>query len=109
MNKKQVVQVPKDTILDGIVIDVKKSTWLQIISPDKIGKFENPNDEILVISYECKFNDKILKGEDTVRYYPEPMANSKLGQFLEKYENLKAGVSVKVEYSGDGFPSIKLK
>lgn len=108
MNKDKVIKVPKDTILDGVVIDVVKTTWLQIISPDKINRFENPNDEILVIKYQCKWEDKVLTGEDTYKYYENPFENSKLGSFLTKYEDLKAGIKIKVVYSGEGIPAIKL-
>lgn len=109
MNKKSVVQVPKDTILDGVIIDVEKTTWAKIISPEKICKFDEPDQEIILIKFETKYNDSNLKGEDTFKFYENPMANSKLGKFLEKYTDLKVGQSIKVDYNKDGFPSIRIE
>jgi len=109
MNKKVVTEVPKDVILDGVIVKIDKTTWENIIDPSKISKFDNPHEEILSVKYEIKFDDKVLKGEDTFKYYEMPMSNSKLGLFLLKYDDLKVGQIIKVEYSGDGFPSIKIK
>ena len=109
MNKKQVVQVPKDTVLSGVIINVEKTTWEKIISPDKISRFENPQDEIVHITYEVQYENRTLKGDETFNYYDAPMANSKLGMFLEKYDDLKAGIQIKIDYNAEGHPSIRLK
>jgi kynurenine formamidase len=109
MDKKQVVETPKDIILDGVVIHVTKTTWRNIIDEHKLIKFDEPDQEIVNIEFEVKFQDKVLKGNDTIKYYEIPMSNSKLGKYLIKYDKLKVGQTIKVEYSGDGFPSIKIK
>ncbi len=109
MDKNQVIETPKDIILNGIVISVTKTTWRNIVDESKLSKFDNPDQEIVNIDFEVGFNEKILKGNDTITYYEQPMSNSKLGKYLIKYEKLKVGQTIKVEYSGDGFPSIKIK
>ena len=108
MNKNQIKDVPKDTIQDGIVIAIDKCNWKMIVPADKLHKFENPDEEVLVVKYETKYNDSNLKGEDTIRYYAEPFPNSNLGKFLTKYDNLEVGSKVKVTFDGNGFSSIKL-
>ena len=108
MNKKDVVASPKDEILNGIIIDINKTTWAGIIPEDKIGKFDDPNKEIVQIKFECKYENNVLKGEDVLPYYGAPMSNSKLGKFLIKYDSLKVGKEIKVIYDGDGFGKIKV-
>lgn len=109
MNKKQVIEVPKDVLLDGIIVDVEKTTWSKIISQEKLNKFENPFAEIVRIKYEVNYDDRILRNDEVYSYYENPMANSKLGMFLNKYEDLKTGIKIKVDYSSEGKPSIRLK
>jgi len=109
MNKDVVVQVPKDTLLDGVIISVEKTKWNKIIDPDKLHKFEFPDEDIVQVKYEVKHEDKIMKGDETFRYYEFPMANSKLGKFLNKYETLKPEIKIKVDYNTKGIPSIRLE
>lgn len=109
MNRKSVVETPTDKILDGIIVDIEKTTWRNIITAEKLHKFENPDDEILQVKYEVKVDDKVLKGEDTFRFYENPMSNSKLGKLLLKYDSLEIQKEIKVEFDGDGYTSIKLK
>lgn len=109
MNKEVVKEVPKDVILDGVLVDVEKTTWANIIEPDKLHKFDNPGDEIIRVKYEYKFENDVLKGEQTFKYYEKPMCNSNLGLFLLKYDELKVGTKVKIDCSGEGFPSIKIR
>jgi len=108
MNKKAVIETPKEEILVGIIIDINKTTWANLISPDKLNKFDNPEEDILNIKFEVTYKDKQFKGEETYRYYEQPMSNSKLGKFLNKYEDLKAGKEIKVVYNKEGFPSIMI-
>jgi len=108
MKKEEIVKSPKDVILDAVVIESNKTTWANIIKPDKIGKFEDPNKVIVQIKYEYGFDDRVLKGEDTMAYYEKPMVNSNLGKYLFKYGDLQVGQKIKIVFGGDGFGSIKL-
>lgn len=110
MDKSQVVEIPKDVILDGIVVDVLLTTWRELLdNEESIKKFNNPDQQIVNIKFECKHEDKIFKGTQNLTYDSNPSSNSKLGKFLNKYETLEAGTKIKVLYDGEGYPEIKLK
>lgn len=108
MNKSQVVRSPKDEILKAVVLEVNKTCWAEIISPEKLGRFDEPKKQLVQIKFETTFENNRLKGEDTFAYYPEPMSNSKLGKYLEKYDELKVGQVIKVIYDKDGFGKVKV-
>ena len=108
ITKKDVVQSPKDLVLNGTIIEANKTTWREIINPDKISKFDEPDKEIVQIKYEVLYDETHLKGEDTFAYYPQPMANSKLGLFLNKFESFEPGTQIKVVYDSQGFGKIKV-
>ena len=107
-NKSDVVQSPKDEILNGVIVDIKKGLLSEFVDSQYHTKFDNLEQEQLEIQYETKFKDKILKGFDRIAYYEKPMSNSKLGKFLTKYETLDIGISIKIIYDGDGFGKIKV-
>tara|TARA_R100001591_G_scaffold39587_1_gene51207 strand:+ start:5398 stop:5739 length:342 start_codon:yes stop_codon:yes gene_type:complete len=108
ITKKDVVESPKDTILDAVVIAANKTCWAEIIAPDKLAKFDEPNKEIIQILFETAFNGTNLAGEDTMAYYEKPMSNSKMGTFLIKYDSFEPGTKIKVIYDDKGFASIHL-
>ena len=107
IDKSKVVESPKDQILDGVIVKIEKGLLSEFIDPQYQEKFDNLEQETLNIEFEVHFNDKILKGNDRFAYYEEPMSNSKLGKFIEKYDEFKAGVKIKIEYNGKGFGKIK--
>jgi kynurenine formamidase len=109
ITKEDIVESPKEIVLDGRVIDVKKTTWKEIISPDKIGKFDNPDKEIVLIKFECLYNGVYFKGEQTFPYYEKPMSNSKMGMYLLKYGDFEPGKAIKVFYNSKSFPEIVLE
>lgn len=109
MDKSKVVASPKDEVLDGVVVRIQKGFLSEFVDPAYHSKFDNLEQEHLLIHFDVKFEDKILKGSDRVAYYSEPMTNSKLGKYLLKYGELKVGQSIKIDYDGDGFAKIKLK
>ena len=108
MDKSSVIESPKDEILEAIIINFGKTTWKNIISPDKISKFENPDDEVVMIDYEYLFKGNHQRNNETFKFYEKPQSNSKLGKFLLKYGELKTGTQIKVIFSSEGIPSIKL-
>lgn len=105
---KDVVASPKDEILNGVVVDIKKGILSEFVDPQYHGKFDNLTQETLYISYETKFNENTLTGFDKMPYYDKPMSNSKLGKYLTKYGELKVGQNIKVVYDKDGFGKIKI-
>jgi len=108
MNKSQVVQSPRDEILKGVIIKIEKGLLSEFLDPAVHAKFDNLEQPTLRLSFEVKYNDKIIKGQDRLNYYEEPMSNSKLGKFLTKYDKLEVGQEIKVIYNDNGFGSIKV-
>lgn len=108
VTKEIVVESPKDTVLDGVIVEAYKTTWREIIDPKKIENFNEPDKEIVQLKWQTKYKDKVLSGDDTFAFYKEPMSNSKMGKFLLKYSELGIGIPVKIIFSGEGFGTIKL-
>ena len=108
MTKAQVVASPKDEVLSGVITTIEKGLLSEFLDERVHSKFDNLEQPTLRIGFEVSFGDKTIKGNDRLAFYDEPMANSKLGKFLEKYGELKAGQEIKVLYDGDGFGKIKV-
>ena len=108
LTKKDVLSSPKDSIHDAIILEANKTTWAEIIDPEKISKFEEPDKEIIQIKYEVAYEGRHIKGEDTFNYYEKPMDNSKTGQYLNKYEKFDVGTKIKIVYDSKGMGKIKV-
>jgi hypothetical protein len=108
INKSVVVESPRDVILDAVVVEANKTTWAEIISPDKLHKFDDPNKALVQIKFETSYNNEQLRGEDTFNFFEKPMSNSKMGLYLVKYDEIRVGQTIKVIYNKDGFPKIKV-
>ena len=110
ISSKNVVESPKDAILEGVITEVsEKSTWREHLTAQgnekSIDKFPNPDQEIINISYVVK-GDESLTGFDTVAYYNKPKDRSKLGKLLMKYGDLDKGTVIKIQFDGEGYSSI---
>lgn len=108
LSKKDVISSPKDEILDAVIIEANKTTWAEIIDPEKISKFEEPNKEIVQIKYEVLYEGRHIKGEDTFNYFDKPMDNSKLGLYLNKYESFEPSTKIRIVYDSKGIGKIKV-
>jgi hypothetical protein len=108
MTKEQIVQSPKDCVLDGVITSIEKGLFSEFLDEKVHDKFDNLERPTLNLKFECKFQDRTVKGNESIAYYEEPMSNSILGKFLDKYSELKAGQVIKVDYNGKGFGSIKV-
>lgn len=108
MTKENVIASPKDEVLKGVIISIDKGLLSEFVPVEVHPKFDNLEQETLNVTVECDFNNKKIKVTDRLAYYPEPMTNSKLGKFLNKYDELAVGVEIKVIFDGDGFGKIKV-
>jgi len=107
--KEDIVASPVDETLSGVITQIHKGVLKEFLDIKVHEKFDNLDQETLKIDFEVKFNDMIIKGNDRIAYYKEPMSNSKLGKFLKKYGEFKIGVEIKVNYDGEGFGKISVK
>ena len=108
MKKEQVVASPKDEILNGVIIQIEKGLLKEFVPEEVHKSFDNLDQPTLKITFEVDFNGKKITSSDRLAFYEEPMTNSKLGKFLNKYNTLKVGSLIKVVYNGDGFGKIKV-
>ena len=108
VTSKDIVASPVDEILDGVTTTIEKGLLKEFIDEKYHEEFDNLDQEHLLIHFEVKFNNKILKGNDRLAYYAEPMSNTKMAKFITKYDELKAGQKIKVIYNAKGFGKIKL-
>lgn len=109
--KSDVVESPKDVILDGVVIKIDKGQLKEFVPKEKWDKFDNLEQETLLVHFETAFKGRNLTGSDKISYYPKGSipSNSNLGKFIQKYDSIAVGVKIKVEFDGNGYSSIKLK
>ena len=108
LTKSDVVESPKDVILDGVVIKIERGALKEFLKPEVHSKFDNLDQDTLYFHYEVKFENRIIKGNDKMPYYEKPGSNSNLGKFLNRYNELKSGCIVKIIYDGNGMSNIKL-
>lgn len=106
ITKKDVIESPKEIILDGVITGINKTKWENILTEEQLTRFENKDQDIIVISYEVSFNNSQVKGKDTFVYYEAPNSNSKLGKFLTRYEELKVGGKIRVFFNVKGHSNI---
>lgn len=105
--KESIIASPRDEILDGVIIKIDKGLLSEFIDPKVHSKFDNLEQPTLNITIDVKFNDKVIKVTDRIAYYKEPMTNSKLGKFLNKYDKLEVGKQIKVFFNSEGFGNIQ--
>lgn len=108
LTKDDIVASPCDEVLTGVITKIEKGLLGSFVDEKVHSKFDNLDQETLMIYFETKFNDMIIKGSDRLAYYEKPMTNSKLGKFLLKYGSLEAGQQIKIVYNSEGFGRIKV-
>jgi len=108
LDKSVVVASPVDEILEGVIIKIERGMLKEFLDPKVHEKFDNLEQDTLKFHLEVKFNDKIINVSDKINYYEEPMNNTKLGKFLNKYDTLGVSKVVKVIFDGKGFGKIKV-
>ena len=109
LTEKDVVQSPADCVLDAVILQIQRAKLEYFIPKEVHDKFENLDQETLLITFETKYNDKVFKGTDRLAYYEEPMSNSLLGKFLTKYKTLQVGKQIKVAYNSKGHSKISVE
>lgn len=108
IDKSVIIESPKDEVLTGVIIQIERGLLSEFVAPEVHSKFDNLDQETLNFTIECTFNGKKFKVNDRIAYYTEPMSNSKLAKFLEKYDTLEVSKQIKVIFDGNGFGKIKL-
>lgn len=108
VTKKDIVKSPCDEKVDGVIVSIEKGLLKEFVDEKYHDEFDNLEQEHLLLHYEVNYNDRIVKGTDKLAYYDEPMSNTKMARFVKKYDELKAGVKVKISYNSKGFGTVSL-
>ena len=103
--KADVKTLPKNQTLDAVIIDVEIKTWREIIADNtKLLKFENPDQQMIVVKYDVQ---GIILSE-TFPYNENPSDRSKLGRFLNRYEDIQVGNKILVDFDAESKANILL-
>ena len=111
-NAKETPMLPVDTILDGVIIDIRDGKVKNFVG--NLDKWKNPEQAAIEITTEVKNEDKTIQTRQVFTYVEnngvtEYPPKSNLGKFKEKYKKLpEAGDQVKIITNNDGFGKIKL-
>jgi len=111
LDKQDVVQSPADTIVKGEILEVGLTTWTDHLKdhPDRLKKFDNPEQQILTIRAKVEWEGENLAINDTVPYSEKPTNLSKQGRLLEKYGQLNVGTQVMIIFDGKGIGKLHVK
>ena len=104
--KKDLRKVPMDCKEDGVIVNVETKTWREILKPESLEKFkeENRDDLQIILTYDVK---GFLRTEKF--YYTEKTpSTTRLGRYLSKYDEIKVGSKVRVDFDDEGRSSIIL-
>ncbi len=104
--KKDLREVPMDCKEDGIIVNVETKTWREMLKPESLEKFkeENRDDLQIILTYDVK---GFLRTEKFY-YTKEPTNTSRLGRYLIKYEEIKVGTKIRVDFDEEGKSNIIL-
>lgn len=111
--KEDLRKVPCNEVVESIIVEVKKTTWLDILGAEKLaeqqkqGKFDNASTQVVV---QVKTDSKGFLREENFTYstdYP-PTDRSKYGRFVTRYGVPTVGTKVSVDFDADGKSTILL-
>ena len=106
-------QLPRDSIFDAVITDIKDGQVKNFISADVEWKGDREG-RVIDVEYEIKVDEKMVKASQLFTYKEENgctvyTPKSNLGKYKMKYKKLpEAGDQIKVITNSDGFGKIKL-
>jgi len=112
-NAKETAMLPKDSILDGVIIDIKDGKVSDFVL--NLDKWKGDHQQSAInVAVEVDSNGNKVTIEQLFTYkdnngVTEFPANSNLGKFKKKYGELpSAAKQVKIQTNNDGFGKIKI-
>lgn len=95
--------IPKDDIIEGIIINLEVKTWNDITKDEtKRKNLKNPDGKVLFVKYEV---DELIR-ENKFPFTEKPTTNSKYGRFIIKYGDFAIGQKIKIQFDSDGYTEI---
>jgi tRNA U54 and U55 pseudouridine synthase Pus10 len=105
--------LPKDTVLDGVIIAIKDGVVKDFVQ--NLDKWKNKEQPAIEVTVEIKVEEESVQHHQVFTYSnglngeTEYGKTSNLGKFKRKYESLpKVAQMVKISTNKDGFGTIKL-
>lgn len=106
-------KVPSNKTVESVIVDVKKTTWLEIFGATKLleyqkdGKFDNVDTQVVIV---VKTDSQGFMREENFTYSTEyaPTDRSKYGRFVTRYGIPAIGTTVSVDFDADGKSTILL-
>ena len=109
MNADCVTKSPKSETLNGVIVKIEKGLLEEFLDDSVKSKFDNLDQPTLKIYFEYKFDGVTIIASDRIPYYENPMENSNLGKFIDRYKELKVPQEIKISFDNKGFGKIKLE
>lgn len=110
---KELEYLPKDSILDGVIIDIKQGMVKDFVY--ELTNWKGDQDQTAInLIIEISVDKRIVKVEQMFTYKEEDgitvyYQNSNLGKYHKKYGKLpEVGDKVKIITNNDGFGKIKI-
>ena len=99
-----VVENPKDIVVEGVITSLEVMTWNERLKeyPERLKKFDNPEEKNIFISFECVHKEITFKGDQAISYSETPLVTSALGKLLNKYGDLSPGTKIRLDYDASG-------
>lgn len=99
-----IVENPKDTVVSGVITTLEVMTWSEKLKdyPERLKKFDKPNEKNVFINFECTHKDVKFKGEQAISFSETPLITSALGKLLNKYGDLTPGTEIRLDYDNSG-------
>ena len=108
--------IPKDHILDAVVISIEEGTYKEKVNSPEKWPAEILNENCIKVVYEYDVKGAKVKGDKLFRFrYTDDgkvsyTAFSDMGKYAAKYGGApKVGQIIKVEANEKGYPDIRLK
>lgn len=94
-----VVEVPKNKTSTATIKRLERSTWKELIlDPEKLKMFQDPDQKVLVLTWETKEG---YKGSDKFALYDQVTEKQKVGRLLKRY-TVETGANVDVSFDDKG-------
>lgn len=108
--KEEVVETPKNVVLDAVVIDVTIESWQEHLGDSPgLNKIREQDIDIEQDQVFITFETENGHRDNTVAtYYDKPSERSKLGKLLLAYGEIKPGTQVKVHYNDKGKSTVQV-
>ncbi len=104
--QKDLKVIPKDTIVDAVVIDLEETTWKDLTKDaTKAKNLKNPDGCVLIVRYDAQ---GFIRNDTFPFELGQTTSTSRFGRYCEKYGDFTIGQKIKVQFDEEGKSEIVL-